>query len=100
MRRNTFFAALLGLALFFGSLVPSADAQWRRGYVTSSYYPTYYAPGYSSSYYPGYTTYYTYPGYTSSYYSSRHNCYNCGKRYCNSNSNRGFWNAQDDNRLV
>ena len=102
MRKSTFFAALLGLVLFFGSLVPSADAQWgwrramRRGYYN---YPAYYGntysyPGYyGSSYYsypysygsgyytPGYSYSYGSPGYYGSYYPSYGNYYSSGYYY-------------------
>jgi hypothetical protein len=77
MRKTTLFAALLGVFLFFGALVPQAEAQRWRGraygwYAPSSYYtpysPSYYAPSvYAPSYYA--PSYYSTPATpTYSYY--------------------------------
>jgi hypothetical protein len=74
MRKTTFFAALLSVALLWSTLAPDANAQWRRSAYYGSSYPAYYG-NYSYGYPASYGGYYSYPTYYGSYYTPSYNYY-------------------------
>jgi hypothetical protein len=68
MRKSTLFGALLSLVLFFGALVPQAQAQRWSGRGYGAYAPSYFYAPYSPSYYA--PSYYAPSVYAPSYYST------------------------------